>query len=226
MLIKILDTHTEISEKVGDTTRTKVVSLDGVLQVLGKYNTTNNGLLPDNLRFLESKDEAIVACLQIPKMKRRITHQSRTDERVYEGVACPAGVLILRVIKHGTAFRITNSWIYAIRGDRVLSDRDTLYKMPFPNVYDHNNICWGSVRLDDLPTLSSLEGMIGKFWSAHFNNDLFTTRNLSDQFQFDEKDGSVRGMLAALQQIDRFDDSLLVSARREIKATVMAALKE
>jgi hypothetical protein len=228
MIIELFDTHVMLSEKAKDYNVCKVVSLDDLLAVMGKHASTGFGLLPDNLRYIEAKEEKIVICLQFGKQKRDIRFAKNSQVNTFKGVACPAGVLLVKLQRqNNNTFLMVGSWIYAIRGDRIISDNDFLYKMPLPNIFEDNKICWGSVTFAPFNGLSAVESVVSQFWSATMNSDLFSERLLTEPKRFYRQNQDlVSSMLETLSQSERFDDSLLVQTQKRIKNTILATLGE
>ncbi len=66
--------------------------------------------------------------------------------------------------------------VYAVKTTNVNSDT-IIYRAPFPNVYTGNDICWGSVRFDDLFSPNH-EKYMNRIEDAFFNS-AFTTEMMS-----------------------------------------------
>lgn len=76
--------------------------------------------------------------------------------------------------------------LYTLGGQSVLTGDETLYRYPAPNIFDSGNICWGENEYEGVfPNFSFVQGIVPKFLSSTFNDDLveYRIRNMSiDRF--------------------------------------------
>lgn len=179
MQIELKSEYCKISLEKNGVKKQKLVSLGDLMDELSAYRSTNFGLLPRNLRIMESQGNMLLMGLEFPKIERSITVSKygfdRDSEQVVEEVKLPAGVFFVKLLREpGGVLRHVDSFMYAIRGKRISFSSDRLYRYPTPNIYDNGRVCWGSVDIEDMTHLSSVEGLVNLFFANNFNADLFT----------------------------------------------------
>lgn len=88
-------------------------------------------------------------------------------------VLLPFPSLIFMIsVKNG---KMESSRVYAVREKyRAVNDETELYMFPYGNVYDTGRVCWGSnFSVFNVPSVTDVEEVIGTFFSAVMNNDLY-----------------------------------------------------
>lgn len=226
MLIEIKSDFCKISYEKNGLKRQKLVSLGDLMDELSAYRSTNFGLLPRNIRIMESQGNMLLMGLEFPKSQRDIKLSrygfNEDVEDLVEGVHLPAGILFIKLLREpGGVLRHLDSFMYAIKGKRVSFSSDRLYRYPTPNIYDNGRICWGQVDIDDMTHLSSVEGLVNSFFANHFNSDLFTGK-VTSSFP-----GSTNAetYFADLTSIESFKDEWLVQTNDTVGHIASKLLK-
>jgi hypothetical protein len=158
----------------------KLVTLSDLLDELSIYKVTNFGLLPKDVRVIESSGNLILIGIEFPKGKRDLNLSGRKTP--IANVDLPAGIVLERLSREsGGILNHVDTFVFALRGKRVQFPQDRLYHYPLPNIYGNGKICWGSVKLGKIKKLSAVEGIASSFFANNFNGDLFFDR-LSGEF--------------------------------------------
>ena len=186
MQIEIESDFCRISLEKNGVKKQKLVSLGDLMDELSAYRATNFGLLPRNLRIMESQGNFLLMGLEFPALCKTIVvdeyRSGGTRDVEIKEVNLPAGVLFVKMIRNpGGVMRHADSFLFALKGKRGISfNTDRLYKYPTPNVYDNGRICWGAVEIEEVTHLSSVEGLVGSFFANKFNSDLFSGKLTSE----------------------------------------------
>lgn len=212
MLVEINTDYCKVSVKSNSgLVKEKLVNLSDLLDELSAYRATNFGLLPKNTRLLETKGNYLILGVEFPRSNRQVKYMALGDEEAatIDNVSLPAGLFIEKMMREpGGTYRHIDSYLFALSGNRITFNTDTLYKYPTPNIYEDGRVCWGEVDFGEMRQLSATEGLISSFFCNYFNNDLFYDR-VSQDFSGIVSRG-VQSYFEYLSQ-NEFDDNWLLS---------------
>jgi len=227
MKIEIESDYCKISLEKNGVLKQKLVSLGDLMDELSAYRSTNFGLLPRNLRIMESQGNFLLMGLEFPELSKRITideyRERGSVDVVLEDVKLPAGIFFIKLIREpGGVLRHADSFMFALRGKRGVSfGSDRLYKYPTPNIYDNGRICWGEVDIPEMSHLSAVEGLVGSFFANKFNSDLFSGKVTSE---FTGKT-SVTSYFTKLSKEERFKEEWLAQTNHTVGRISAVILK-
>lgn len=229
MLINIMPEYTEVSIEKNGLISKKLVNLSDFLDELSSHRSTNFGMLPRGVRICESRGSFLVIGVEFPKQTRSVVYKtgymSEEESQTFEKASLPGGLLLVKLYKESDKeFKVGNSYIYAMSGNRLQFDTDRLYNYPMPNVYPDGKICWGTVNLGTISSISAVEGMISSFFANNFNNDLFSSSiKTTERCPFHDVAG-VADYFTALSA-NEFSDEWLVESQYRVREIASVLLK-
>lgn len=180
MIIDINEDYVKIVNQTSLGTKVKFVQLSELLEKLSSFRTTSFGLLPKDTRMLESSGLFTLVGMEFPPKTRTVTFNAErySDKKPLTiDASLPGGVFFVILKREATQYRFMESFIYAVKGNRITFDTDRLYKYPMPNIHSDGRICWGNIVHPLFERLSAVEGLMLKFFSGNFNSDLFSSSN-------------------------------------------------
>lgn len=162
--------------------QTKAVDISEVLAIMNANAVHDFGLFPQNTRHLSIAGANYTIAVEIPERKINLLVQTSDvhKPKLVEKVPLPAGLAIFCFVAKDNGFFHTESYLFALAGDRLTFPTDKLYAYPLPNIYkDEHKICWGHVDMKlKLKSLYGVEGLLSGYFSSQFNHDLFDTSKL------------------------------------------------
>lgn len=108
---------------------------------------------------------------------------------------------------------LKESKVYALKSGRI-SDKTTLYKYPFGNVYDGGKICWGGNVINGIYELRKVERIISTFFGSPTNDDLW---GKCINVPSDDPRRVQRGLLESLNMEKTFPEDILVKTHYSVK---------
>lgn len=162
----------------------KSVDLAEVVGLLSTNVSQDFGLLPQGCRYLTQKGNYTRLAMEVPSQVLTLTYNDQTINTV----SIPPALFLFTVAKKPEGYSVIYSKLFAMRNENIILSTDALYHYPLPNVYDDNRICWGNnaAAIKGLKSLAALGGLVRRFFSAPFNQDLFNTKCLSSEFPWGE----------------------------------------
>jgi len=178
MQIEITRDYCKVRVESDGRIKEKIVNLSDLLDQLSVYKATNFGLLPRDVRIVESIGEQIIIGIEFPRKTWRIVFQPYgSTEEVFDNVSLPGGIFFEKLLREpGGSYKHINSHIFAFSGKRIMFNHDKLYNFPTPNIYGGGKVCWGNIKIEDIRHPSAVEGIVSSFFSNKFNNDLFMSK--------------------------------------------------
>lgn len=169
--LELANNYCKLKRRDGMVVHEKIINLGDLLDELAVYKATNFGLLPKDVRIIESLGNAMVIGIEFPRQSWDLKFG---DSQTYKQVSLPAGIMLQKVLREGGDLKPINTHMFAIRGKRITFNSDRLYNFPTPNVYANGKVCWGNVNLGEFKHLSAMEGVLASFFNNRFNHDLFS----------------------------------------------------
>lgn len=175
MHIELTNNYCKVKLEEDGKFKEKIVDLSQLLDELSVYKATNFGLLPKDVRIIESMGNSMVIGIEFPKKTWKLVFEPYGGEgKTFGQVSLPGGILFEKVSREaGGELKHVRTHIYATRGKRIMFNHDRLFNFPTPNVYDNGKVCWGNVKLGNIKHLSAVEGVVNSFFTNKFNSDLF-----------------------------------------------------
>ena len=164
----------------------KSVDLAEIVAALSSNVSQDYGLLPQGCRHLTQKGNFTRLALEVPSQVLTLAY----NDQSVNTVSIPPALFLFTVAKKPEGFNVIYSKVFAMRNESVILSTDALFTYPLPNIYEDNRICWGNnaSATKGLKSLAALGGLVRRFFSAPFNQDLFNTRCLNVEFPWGELD--------------------------------------
>jgi hypothetical protein len=152
---------------------TKSVDLSDFVRIVSTNVAFDMGFLPIGTRYLGVKGDQTQIAVERPAAQYDVSFGSGTQ---IGKAHLPAALMLFTLTKANEAYFVSDSRIFALKQDNVMLSIDGLYHYPTPNVYEDARICWGQNEevIKNFKNLSALNGVVRRFFTAPFNNDLFS----------------------------------------------------
>jgi hypothetical protein len=219
--IKISDAGTTLgyTDHAGNKS-VKGIDLSDLIKVLSANVGFDMGFLPIGTRYLGTRGEQTHIVIERPASTYKIKFDARNSLPAYEieDVKLPPALIFFCLSKANDAYFVSDSRIFAMAQNHIMLGIDGLYKYPTPNIYSDARICWG--QNDDgnknFKSLAALNGIVQRFFTAPFNDDLFGTTMVQTSFPWAGSTGGAMGYFKQLVN-QPFDNKWLVPATNEFK---------
>ena len=161
----------------------KGIDLGDLVKVLSSNVSLDLGDLPIGTRNFGIKGDQVHLVVERPAAEHEVSFQDSRVKKIGK-VSLPAALFMFVLTKANDAYFVNKSHIFAMRQNHVQLGLDGLYAYPTPNVYEDARICWGhnDDATKNFKSLAAINGLIYRFFTAPFNNDLFRTQCVSKNF--------------------------------------------
>ena len=105
-----------------------------------------------------------------PARKAVTKYYINGDKTVKNDFMVPALAWFIVLDKNSSGYKYVEAQVFAMKTP-VFTGKETLFRMPFSNVYRNNQICWGR-NVVNIPTLKAIQGLSTLFFASSFNGDL------------------------------------------------------
>ncbi|MGM0164932.1 hypothetical protein [Enterococcus sp. 4E1_DIV0656] len=155
----------------------KIISFEQLGMAFNSYASFESPLLPGDsglLKYTTSGD--IEKYIYVTPPQKIITNHFCGDEDPEDfETAVPYLIWFIKVRKIGENRReIRSSYVFSLQ-HQILSEQDTLYVCPLPNVFDNGSICWGSFN-PQFTSVRSIQSIFTQFMGSNTNRDLEWSR--------------------------------------------------
>lgn len=124
------------------------------------------------IKYKEKGNHAIVITYH---PETRFTAKWR--DNVYENCVRPAIIMSSTLYVNGDgSFSLKGSQVFGVKDPAILiNDNTRLQRLPFPNIYDNGNVCWGGNSIaGSFKVLTGIGQYVDRIFNSVFNNDLFS----------------------------------------------------
>lgn len=203
----------KVSQEFTDNSKEeKWISLSDVVQILNNSKVGNSYLDLGELPFgyvRGARDvfdaSTFLVVMIYPAEKRILTYYG--EEMV---IPYPELLFEFKVI----GGRVVHSGVFSVIHE---SGEDYLANYPFGNVYGSGEICWGSNVLPNVRSMKDIELIVGLFFGAVTNNDLYRPgSNIKGLKKFTNQ----KGLLCALEKHEIFPLKWLVKRNKTVNEQV------
>lgn len=175
----------------GSVRSSKPITIESLSQVIEQQTAMRTPLLPGEwgTRLFARKGNREYYMITTPPGRQEITYEHRGNLegrpssypfRFSDGGRYAHMEVMRPAMAWFISVDVTSQDTRKIRGEtfafalkhQVLGLNDTLYRMPFPNVYPQANVCWSGNLNSVVPTPAALVSVQSQFFGAAFNNDL------------------------------------------------------
>ncbi len=169
-------------------THTKSIDFSDFIRAVSGSVAFDMGFLPIGTRYLGIKGDQTHVAVERPAASYDVSFGNGT---AVGKVNLPAALMLFTLTKANDAYFVADTRIFALKQDNVMLNIDALYQYPTPNVFEDARVCWGQNEeaTKNLRTLSALNGVVRRFFTAPFNNDLFRNQHVSKDFPWDSVAG-------------------------------------
>lgn len=102
-------------------------------------------------------------------------------DAVYENCVRPAIIMCSTLYVNGDgSFSLKSTQVFGIKDPSILiNDNTRLYRLPFPNIYDNGNVCWGGNSIaGSFKILTGIGQYVDRVFNSNFNSDLFSNSHV------------------------------------------------
>lgn len=172
MILEINDYGIVVKTQENGVINSKIVDPEDIARALANQVKIDTGILPRNTRYYAKKDNGGVIVLEMPEHTRRIEHS-----RVGESYIVPMPYTCFVIFYHtnndrySDTYYVYQTFLFATMGP-ILDSSTVLYRFPFGNVGSNGLVCWGTVQMPTVSSLSELSIVPELLLGSKFNGDL------------------------------------------------------
>lgn len=160
-------------QKSNGTRSSKPISLDDLSAIIQSHTSLRTPLLPGawgTKMYVKRGNDEFFLFTTAPTV-RDVKFDSREGRREFKIPTPGLAFFVCVATRPGRQPSIVRSSLFAIP-HQILGTGDSLYRAPFTNVYNTNNICWGGNLVREMGTVAAVASIESQFFTNAFNHDL------------------------------------------------------